>query len=319
MYHGRWRATQNRISGVIVVAKRRKPKDDRRSRKDSRTKSSRKKEEEDKWSPCPDCGVEIKTKNLQAHIKKVHSGEPEKELKQAINNERSQNIKKNEIKKRDVAGTWGQRREDIAFLVVLVIIIGSITGGYFYYEKQHKNEGEDDRNDQVDDDFSDGQENDWWENYNPAYYQGSGNSDWWIKYPDQHPNSGQTIDHLNWIKQDIEIKPVLFVIHKTGCVTCQPQAEKSNQIAQEYPNDLIFYDLDVADGSSTYDRGMEAFFYDPNDAQNYIALTALFTHIKDGSGTLSIGWHSWEGDMDKSLLESWVKDAIYYYKENEVK
>ena len=74
--------------------------------------------------------------------------------------------------------------------------------------------------------------------------------------------------------------------------------------------------MDVADGSSTYDKGMEAFMYDPDDAQNYIALTGVFTKMKDNSGINKITWHSWEGDMDKSVIESWVKDAIYHYKQN---
>jgi len=31
---------------------------------------------------------------------------------------------------------------------------------------------------------------------------------------------------------------------------------------------------------------------------------------------LQIGWHSWELDVEDSVMETWIRDAIYYYNIN---
>jgi len=44
---------------------------------------------------------------------------------------------------------------------------------------------------------------------------------------------------------------------------------------------MISYDLDLSLGGSSEEKGYEAFLYDPNDAEGYIALTGIFTLVKD--------------------------------------
>jgi len=86
-------------------------------------------------------------------------------------------------------------------------------------------------------------------------------------------------------------------------------------------DDIVFYDLDSPfEGYGTIKEGIlekynEAFYYDANGGDHYIALTGVFTLIKDG-GEVKIGWHSWEGNVDDASMENWIKDAIYYYHIN---
>ena len=306
-----------------MVSKRQKKKKEKKEQKRSRLKSSEiEKTKKGRLVICPDCGVSLKSKNLSSHLKKVHgyaSDSKIKEIKQASKIRKG--LPKKHIK-REEPSLWRRRREDIIFFSILFIIISSIFGGYFIYMEYFKP----DENNEYDSGQSINNENNqpqnnqspidenWLDNYVTQYFVGSKENNWWIDYPDKHPESGESVNHLEWIKQDLDKKAVLIVVHKTGCGPCTPQAEKSGEIAEKYPDDLIFYDLDVVDGSETYNKGMEIFMYDPDDAQNYIALTVVLTQIKDDSNKVSITWHSWEGDMEKSVLESWVKDGIYYYE-----
>jgi hypothetical protein len=145
----------------------------------------------------------------------------------------------------------------------------------------------------------------WLKNYSPEHSVGTGENDFWVNFPD-----GQNANHLTWITESLEEKPVFFVCHRTGCVSCTPQY-------------AIFYDLDDDyAGTATADileKYNAAFYYDPNGGSHYIALTGVFTLVNDG-GEIKVGWHSWEAPYDKdvsdSALETWIKDAIYFYNIN---
>ena len=154
----------------------------------------------------------------------------------------------------------------------------------------------------------------WLQNYSPKHSVGIGENDFWINFPD-----GQNAQHLAWINESLEEKPVFFVSHRTGCTSCTPQADRVKFLGEKYEEDAIFYDLDddyagtaPADILQNYN---EAFYYDPNGGLHYIALTGIFTLVNDG-GEVQIGWHSWEGNVNDTAMENWVKDAIYYYHIN---
>ncbi|MEF8848551.1 MAG: thioredoxin family protein, partial [Candidatus Thermoplasmatota archaeon] len=113
-------------------------------------------------------------------------------------------------------------------------------------------------------------------------------------------------------------KPVLFVVHRTGCESCADQAERVIDFAEEYDEYVKFYDLDtVSDAPSDIkQKANEVYKYDPNGPPGYIALTGIYTYIKE-NGKMTIGWHTWEAPNDmkvsNSNLETWIKDAIYYH------
>jgi len=169
--------------------------------------------------------------------------------------------------------------------------------------------------------ISDGNDN-WLENYSPVYSVGTGSDNFWINFPVGGPPAGQSVQHLIWITEDLEEKPVVFVCHRTGCAACTPQADRVKALRETYGEDAIFYDLDYpfeGYGIATEDiltKFNEAFYYDANGPPSYIAFTGVFTRINDG-GEVKIGWDSWEGDVADAEMETWIKDTIYYYHINQ--
>jgi hypothetical protein len=155
----------------------------------------------------------------------------------------------------------------------------------------------------------------WLENYTPVHSVGNGEDDFWTVYQDINPNSSQPVSHLSWVVDSLEENCVVFVVHKTGCVTCQPQADRVLSLGEKYEDCLVCYDLDLTLGGDTEQKGYDAYIYDPVGPPGYIALTGIFTLVEK-NGKVEYGWHSWEGDVPKSEIETWVKDGIYYYNMN---
>ena len=155
----------------------------------------------------------------------------------------------------------------------------------------------------------------WLNDYTPLHGVGTGSDDFWIKFPTSSDYYGQTIEHLDWVTDAIDDNCVLFVVHKTGCEACQPQADRVINLSEKYEEHVVFLDLDATLGGSVEERAYDAYFYDPDGPPGYIALTGVFTLVEN-NGKIEIGWHSWEKDVDDSELESWIKDAIYYYHVN---
>ncbi|UCD14445.1 MAG: hypothetical protein JSW60_03250 [Thermoplasmatales archaeon] len=156
---------------------------------------------------------------------------------------------------------------------------------------------------------------DWLMNYSPVHSLGTEKDDFWVEYPNGHPNASQSVSHLSWINDSLEEGCMLFVVHKTGCVACQPQADRVINLAEKYREHVIFHDLDIALGGSVEQRAYDSYLYDPDGPPGYIALTGVLTLIKN-NGDVEFGWHSWEKDVDDAEMEEWVKDGIYYWNEN---
>lgn len=154
----------------------------------------------------------------------------------------------------------------------------------------------------------------WLNNYTPVHSLGNGENDFWVDFPLGNPSSSQSVDHLQWVLDSLEKNCVLFVVHITGCVGCQAQADRVIELAEEYIKNVEFYDLDAVDNApeDILQKAYGAYLYDPNGPPGYIALTCFFTYVKD-NGELKIGWHAWEGDVEDSEMEDWIKDGIYYY------
>jgi thiol-disulfide isomerase/thioredoxin len=162
---------------------------------------------------------------------------------------------------------------------------------------------------------NDSDDSNWLENYTPVHGIGTGSDDFWIIYPPGNPSSGQSVNHLNWVNNSLKKGSVLFVVHKTGCPYCKEQADRVIAFADKYTEQIEFYDLDIPLGGDIEQMANDAYLYDPDGPPGYIALTGVFTYVED-NGEIKIGWHSWELDVEDSVMESWIKDAIYYYNMN---
>ncbi len=173
------------------------------------------------------------------------------------------------------------------------------------------NKTDNDNSDNGSDDSS------WLDNYSPVHGIGTGSDDFWIEFPAGNDNYGQFIDHFDWIINTLDNNCVLFVVHRTGCAGCKEQGDLVISLAEKFNEDVEFHDIDAVSSATAIIQQMsnEAYLYDPNGAPGYIALTGVFTYV-EVNGEIKVGWHSWEFDVEDSVMESWIKDAIYYYNVN---
>jgi hypothetical protein len=194
----------------------------------------------------------------------------------------------------------------LTFLIVSIIL--------FFSGCTSNNSNDDNSIDNSDNGSAD---SDWLTNYSPVHGIGTGSDDFWVEFPTASDNYGQPIEHFDWILDYIDDNCILFVVHRTGCAGCKEQGDLVISLAEKYIEDVEFHDIDAVYGCPEEIQQMsnDAYFYDPNGAPGYIALTGVFTYV-EYNGEIKIGWHSWELDVEDSVLESWIKDAIYYYKIN---
>jgi hypothetical protein len=158
-------------------------------------------------------------------------------------------------------------------------------------------------------------DNDWLDTYSPAHTAGNGSNQFWIDFPENSKYSGQQVQHLAWVEDSLKTNCVVFVVHKTGCVSCKAQADRVIALAEKYEGQVAFWDLDIPLGGDIEQKAYASYLYDPDGPPGYIALTGIFTYVQN-TGDVEIGWHSWELNVQDAEMESWIQDAIYYYHEN---
>lgn len=150
----------------------------------------------------------------------------------------------------------------------------------------------------------------WLNDYTPVHSLGTGDNGFWI----DHPIDG-AITHPQWVIDSLQSNCVVFVVHRHTCTWCDPQAQRVIALAEKYKDSVNFYDLDIDLGGDTEMKGYDSLIYDPDGAPHYIALTGIITLIEK-DGNIEHAWHAWEGDMEESEIEDWMKDAIYYNHRN---
>jgi len=257
-----------------------------------------KEKNKNEWVICPECKIKLKQSHISTHLQHVHNkifDESSESLTQVTMPKKIKNPRPSKSRSKAMIGL---------IVIIIVIIAGSII-----VLSMNKPEGSNNNGDGPA----------WLKNYTPVYNVGTGTNNFWVNFPTGNPSVGQSVNHLSWITEDLEEKPVVFVCHRTGCASCTPQADRVKALRETYGEDAIFYDLDDDyAGTATADileKYNEGFYYDPNGGSHYIALTGVFTLIKDG-GKVKIGWHSWEGNVADAAMENWIKDSIYYYHIN---
>ncbi|MCX6677272.1 MAG: thioredoxin family protein [Methanothrix sp.] len=151
--------------------------------------------------------------------------------------------------------------------------------------------------------------------YSPAHAVGSGDDDWWMTYPDQHENSGSEAEHPAWILDALKQKPVLILIHSSNCVPCLTQMPRIEAAVRSVGEDLQYNDV-LAEGSG-YEKAIGILdVYDPTGGKSYVPTTIFITLAKGPDGTVGVAWHSEIDAMSLERINAYVKDSIYYYKQN---
>jgi len=156
-----------------------------------------------------------------------------------------------------------------------------------------------------------------WNSYSPAHAVGSGDDDWWTTYPDQHENSGSVVKHPDWILKALKQKPLLILIHSSNCVPCLTQTPRISAAAESFSGDLAYNDI-LAEGSG-YDKAIDILrVYDPKgvELKYFVPTTIFITLAKGPDGNVDVVWRSEIDAMSPGRIDAFVKDAIYYYKQN---
>jgi len=145
------------------------------------------------------------------------------------------------------------------------------------------------------------------------YSIGSGNDDWWTRYPDQSSGAGAQVNHPSWVLDALKGKPVLIYVHKE-CDYCKPQTEAANKVAEEFKGKITYYEIS-GDGSDS--RAEEALMaYDPNGGVTYVPMTIILTLAPGSDGEVGPVWHSSEEITGEDWIRTHIEDAISYFDEN---
>jgi hypothetical protein len=255
------------------------------------------KNQDDSWVFCPECQIKLKKEHIVTHMKYAH----DKKIEDFDESSIKILPKKEQKQKKKMNLSFGKIAIVLVILVVIVAVVFIVLSG----SPDGQNNSGNSNNSQ------------WLGNYTPVHSVGKRTDNFWINFPIGGPSAGQSVQHLTWITEDLKEKPVIFVCHRSGCAACTPQADCVKALRETYGEDVIFYDLDnpfsgygVAT-EDTLEKFNEVFYYDANGPPSYIAFTGVFTLIND-TGEVKIGWQTWEGNVEESVTESWIKDAIYY-------
>ncbi|MCX6673565.1 MAG: hypothetical protein NTY37_07285 [Methanothrix sp.] len=155
-----------------------------------------------------------------------------------------------------------------------------------------------------------------WNSYSPAHAVGSGDDDWWTTYPDQHENSGSVVKHPDWILKALKEKSVLILIHSSNCVPCLTQTPRIKAAAKSFSGDLKYDDV-LGEGSSLQQAIDILDVYDPAGGGKPVVPTTIFITLAKGpDGAVDVVWRSEIDAMSQERIDAYVKDSIYYYKQN---
>ncbi len=150
--------------------------------------------------------------------------------------------------------------------------------------------------------------------YDPEHSNGSGMGDWWINHPNQSAKAGSAVEHPDWVLDALKEKPVLIMDHTTDCSSCKIQEKNIEEVTPDFDKDIAYYDL-LADGKDK--RAFEILnAYSPTGKEQFVPTTVFITLIKDTDGKVKVAWHSEIDDMTKEQLNEYLKDAVYYYRQN---
>jgi len=156
--------------------------------------------------------------------------------------------------------------------------------------------------------------------YQPAQTLGSGDGDWWTAYPSQNAKAGSSVEHPSWILDALKEKPVLILVHSSNCKPCLVQIANMKDILADNRKNLTYYDI-LAEPTEGGDmqRATELLnIYSPSGGdQRYVPTTIFLTLIEGSDGKVGVAWHSVEDAMSKNQVDAYVKDAIYYHRQNQ--
>ncbi len=108
---------------------------------------------------------------------------------------------------------------------------------------------------------------------------------------------------------------MLILVHSSNCKSCVEQIANVKKVLESYGGELKYEDV-MAEGSSLQGAVALLDVYNPSGGQSYVPTTIFITLIKGANGKVDVAWHSVEDAMSEDQINAYVKDSIYYYKQN---
>ena len=155
--------------------------------------------------------------------------------------------------------------------------------------------------------------------YTPAFEVGSGESDWWIAYPDQHENATLPVEHPDWVLKELKERPLLILVHSSYCKPCRFQIPLIESALDRVDEGISYHDVlaDPTGDGSGYREAIDILnIYDPDGEMQYIPTTVFITLAQNFDGDTEVAWHSKTDVMSQEDIDSYLEDAIYYHKKN---
>ena len=142
---------------------------------------------------------------------------------------------------------------------------------------------------------------------------GSGNEDWWTKYPAQSSGKSGEVNHPAWVLDALGSKPVVIYVHK-GCDYCTPQTDALTKIEDEMGDKFTYFNISADGSDARSEEGMQA--YDPNGGKMYVPLTVIITLAPNSEGKVEPVWHSTDVVTGEEWIKNYIEDAVSQYDEN---
>jgi len=143
---------------------------------------------------------------------------------------------------------------------------------------------------------------------------GTGEKQFWTTYPASHIRSGQPACHPQWVMDALDGGVVMILSHSELCIPCKNMVMYCDNIYDDHAGSMSYFDL--LHGTDEPRASDALSIYDPNPEPNYVPLTIVLTKVMDANGSAVVAWHSWEGEVVQSTLDSWVHQAIKYYQDS---
>jgi hypothetical protein len=140
---------------------------------------------------------------------------------------------------------------------------------------------------------------------------GLGKNDFWVTYPSSRSDQNSAVPHPAWVIAALDQGPVMIFAHIEDCMACAVQAPTCSEVNRSHNGNITYFDLLGGRDDVALNDALNA--YDPSGGSQLVPLVVVINEIRDANGNSLIVWHSWEGIVSLSLLDSWVNDALAHH------
>ena len=103
----------------------------------------------------------------------------------------------------------------------------------------------------------------------------------------------------------------MIFAHIEDCISCALQAPICSEVNRSHEGDITYFDLLGGRDDATLNDALNV--YDLSEGSHLVPLVAVINLVRDANGNKTIVWHSWEGIIGLSSLDSWINDALAHY------